>query len=80
MTTGAFSRNVSKLFSQLKLVSDDLLFNDLRIWCGDEGKVLQPCLYRAHFPEKAPSTKLPHSPSSARRLNVTYVQQDLGKL
>ena len=52
MTTGAFSRNIGKLFSELKLVSDNLLFNDLRIWCGDEGKVLQPCLYRAHFPEK----------------------------
>ena len=28
MTTGAFSRNVGKLFSELKLVTDNLLFID----------------------------------------------------
>ena len=27
MTTGAFSQNVGKLFSELKLVTDNLLFN-----------------------------------------------------
>ena len=26
MTTGAFSQNISKLFSELKLVTDNLLF------------------------------------------------------
>ena len=28
MTTGAFSRKLSKLFSELKLVTDNLLFID----------------------------------------------------
>ena len=33
MTTEAFSRNVGKLFSELKLVTDNLLFdNDLAHW------------------------------------------------
>ena len=31
MMTGAFSRNVGKLFSELKLVTDNLLFNSLLV-------------------------------------------------
>jgi len=31
MTTGAFSRNIGKLFSELKLVTDNLLSNDVDV-------------------------------------------------
>ena len=31
MTTGAFSQNVGKLFSELKLVTDNLLSNDVDV-------------------------------------------------
>ena len=47
----------------------------------DEGEVPQPCLYQAPFSAKDPGTKLPHLQAlSARCLDLTYVQQDLGKL
>ena len=34
MTTGAFSRNIGKLFSKLKLVPDNLLF--ISLWSDNE--------------------------------------------